>query len=154
MTPAFKCVAERRRRSAESSCRKRLRSVVPRRVALRQHSCEAFEDGHRLFPSAERDLLLAECFEDFLTYRQPRLLGLHDVGDCLSQRLTARCKPDGVDVTFEQLPVRELDQRRTHFAVHHLPRIAEEVLIVGAAGSAVRDYERRLSTAASTTGAL
>jgi hypothetical protein len=63
-------------------------------------------------------------------------------------------QPDRVDVRAQQVLVLEVDARRDDRAGDHLARAAEEVLVVRAAGRAVRQDERGLAAATGAAAAL
>ena len=54
----------------------------------------------------------------------------------------------------DEVLVAEVQARRRDGAGHHVPRVAEPVGVVGVAGGAVGDHERRLAGAAGPAGAL
>ena len=57
-------------------------------------------------------------------------------------------------MAVDQVPVRELQDRRTYLAVNHRPGIAEEVLVVGALRRRVRDDQGGLPAPARASAAL
>ena len=57
-------------------------------------------------------------------------------------------------MAVDQIPVRELENRRTYLAVDHRLGVAEEVLVVRALRRRVRDDQGRLSAAARASAAL
>jgi len=77
-----------------------------------------------------------------------------DVGQLRPHRLVRLGEPDRVHVAPDEVLVAEVQARRRHGAGHHVPRVAEPVGVVGVAGGAVGDHERRLAGAAGPAGAL
>lgn len=59
-------------------------------------------------------------------------------------------EPNGLDVTVDQIAVGEILGRRAHHAVHHLPCVVEEPLVVRALRRAVGQHQRSLAGAPGT----
>ena len=74
--------------------------------------------------------------------------------DALVERLVDAREPDRLEVAVDQVPVRELEDRRPHLAVDHRLRVAEEVLVVRALRRRVRNHQGGLSAAARAPAAL
>ena len=70
------------------------------------------------------------------------------------ERLVDAGEPHRLEMAVDQVPVRELQDRRTYLAVNHRPGIAEEVLVVGALRRRVRDDQRGLPAPARASAAL
>ena len=70
------------------------------------------------------------------------------------ERLVDAREPDRLQMAVDQVPVRELEHRRTYLAVHHLLGIVEEVLVVRALRRRVRDDQGSLSVAARAAATL
>ena len=83
-----------------------------------------------------------------------RLVRLDHLCDGSLQRGVGTGQPDRLEVTANQLFVREIQGRCADFAVHHGGRIGKEILVVRAFRGAVREHQRRHAAAASATTAL
>jgi hypothetical protein len=154
LAPAPKGGIEGIDRAAQHARAKSFRALVPGRLLRAELGREVAQDRQRLGLGMAAHFRLSESVDQLLAHRQAGLLGLHHVGNCLAERLTAGGEPDRLQVAFEQLTVGQVDQGRAHLAVHHLPRLAEEELVVRAARGTVGDHQRCLATAPGAAGAL
>ena len=72
----------------------------------------------------------------------------------LPQVQPRRAQPDGVEVRADQFLVRQVQTRGRDLAPDHPLGAAEEVLVMGAAGGAVGEHERRLAAPTRAAGPL
>ena len=76
------------------------------------------------------------------------------IRDAVVERLIDAREPDRLEVAVDQVPVRELEDRRAHLAMDHRLGVAEEVLVVRALRRRVRDDQGGLPVSARTSAAL
>ena len=104
---------------------------------------------------AANGVRIVEVGADLLRNRHSRLgLELHERSKAVLEVQATLRKPDRMDMGANQLFVGDVNTGRGDRSGHHLLLPLEEVLVVRAAGGAVRDHDSRLAAPAGATGAL
>ena len=111
-------------------------------------SGDQVEDAPNPFACALRDTLLLQRRLDVRLERTGGVGEDEQLCDTRVERLVDAREPDRLEMAGDQVPVREVEDRRAHLTVDHRLGVAEEVLVVGALGRRIRDDQGRLSAAA------
>ena len=154
VSPAIERRVEAPRRRGHDA----IRVHVPARVPRCKLGCELVldqvEDAPNPFAGAVRD---APVLERSLEVRLDGAAGIPEdeqLRDARVERLVDAGEPHRLEMAVDQVPVRELQDRRAYLAVDHRPGVAEEVLVVGALRGRVRDDQGGLAAPARASAAL
>ena len=154
VSPAMERLVEALRRRRHDGIGKDVTVRVPGRQLGREIVRDQIEDAPNPFAGARRD---ASLLQRSLDVRLERTAGVGEdeqLRDARVERLVDAGEPDRLEMAGDQVPVREVEDRRAHFAVDHRLGVAEEVLVVGALGRCVGDDQGRLPAAARPSAPL
>ena len=127
---------------------------VPGRELGREIVRDQVEDAPDPFACARRDAPLLQRRLDVRIERAAGVVEDEQPGDTRVERLVDAGEPDRLEMAGDQVPVRDLDDRRAYLPVDHRLGVAEEVLVVRALGRRIRDDQGRLSAAARPSAPL
>ena len=135
-----------------------LRIGVPVRVPGcqlgREIVCDQVEDASHPSTCAVRDAFVLQRSLDVRLDRTAGIVEDEQLRNARIERLVDAREPHRLEMAVNQVPVCELENRRTYLSVDHCLGIAEEVLVVGALRRRVRDDQGGLSAAARASAAL
>ena len=154
VSPAIERRDETPRRRGHDAIRIHVTARVPRCQLGREIVRDQVEDAPNPFTGAFRD---APVLQRSLEVRLDGAAGITEdeqLRDARVERLVDAGEPHRLEMAVDQVPVRELQDRRTYLAVDHRPGVAEEVLVVGALRRRVGDDQGGLAAAARASAAL
>ena len=154
VSPAIERRVEAPRRRGHDAIRVHVPARVPRCKLGCEFVLDQVEDAPNPFAGVFRG---APVLQRSLEVRLDGAAGITEdeqLRDAGVERLVDAGEPHRLEMAVDQVPVRELQYRRTDFAVDHGPGIAEEVLVVGALRRRVGDDQGGLTAAARAPAAL
>ena len=152
--PAMERLVEALRRRRHDGGGKGVAARVPGRRLGREIVRDPIEDAADPFAGGRRGAPLLQCRLDVRLERTAGVGEDEQLRDARVERLVDAGEPDRLEMAGDQVPVREVEDRRAHLAVDHRLGVAEEVLVVGALGRCVGDDQGRLPAAARPSAPL
>ena len=154
VSPAIERRVEARCRRRHEAIGIRVAACVPRCQIGREIVCDRIEDAPNPCTCVVSDALVPDRGLKLRGKGTAGVVENQQLRDALVERSVDAREPDRLEVAVDQVPVRELENRRPHLAVDHRLRVAEEVLVVRALGRRIRDHQGGLSAAARAPAAL